>query len=185
MTTGYIENLDEIKAKLNPEAVLELLQPGKKRRSGKELRSPCPVHGGDGAENFSLNVDTHNWICHSKGCKGVNLVDLYAQSKKMQVNAAAAELAMQFGIPVKYKDMASNRNTSYSPESILTCWDEAQPQGKDTYFSKKRLQPPPIARFGSNPKGYQSTLIPYKDINSELKCLLSLSSGGKFNFGQP
>jgi replicative DNA helicase len=186
MTTGYIENLDEIKAKLNPEAVLELLQPGKKRHSGKELRSPCPVHGGDGAENFSLNVDTHNWICHSNGCKGVNLVDLYAQSKKMQVNAAAAELAMQFGIPVKYKEtMASNRNTSYSPESVLTCWDEAQPQGKDTYFSKKRLQPPPIARFGSNPKGYQSTLIPYKDINGELKCLLSLSSSGKFNFSNP
>lgn len=186
MTTGYIENLDEIKAKLNPEAVLELLQPGKKRRSGKELRSPCPVHGGDGAENFSLNLDTHNWICHSHQCKGTNLVDLYAQSKKMQVNAAAAELAEQFGILVKYKEsMVGNRNTSYSLESILTCWDEAQQQGNDTYFSKKGLQPPPIARFGKNPKGYQSTLIQYKDIHGELKCLLSLSSGGKFNFGNP
>lgn len=183
MTNVYIENLDEIKAKLNPEAVLELLQPGNKRRSGKELRSPCPVHGGDGAENFSLNVDTHNWMCHSNGCKGTNLVDLYAQSKKIQnINTAAKELAEQFDIPVS---IASNRNTSYSPESILTCWDKAQPQGKDTYFPKKRLQPPPIARFGSNPKGYTSTLIALKDVNDELKCLLSLSSGGKFNFGNP
>ncbi len=186
MTTVYIENLDEIKAKLNPEAVLELLQPGNKKRFGKELRSPCPVHGGDGAENFSLNVDTHNWMCHSNGCKGTNLVDLYAQSKKIQINIAAAKLAEKFSIPIKYKEaMVSNRNTSYSPESILTCWDKAQPQGKDTYFPKKRLQPPPIARFGSNPKGYTSTLIALKDVNDELKCLISLSSGGKFNFGNP
>jgi hypothetical protein len=81
--------------------------------------------------------------------------------------------------------MASNQNTSYSLESIFTCWEEAKPQGNDTYFSKKKLQPPPIARFGKNPKGYQSTLIALKDIKGELKCLLSLSSGGKFNFGNP
>lgn len=186
MTTGYIENLDEIKAKLNPEAVLELLQTGKKRRSGKELRSRCPVHGGDGAENFSLNLDTHNWICHSHQCKGTNLVDLYAQSKKMQVNAAAAELAQQFGIQIRYKEsLEYSQNTSYTQEDVLKCWEKAQTQGHDSYFSKKNLQPPPIARFGKNPKGYQSTLIALKDIKNELKCLLSLSSGGKFNFGNP
>lgn len=184
MTTGYIENLDEIKAKLNPEAVLELLQPGKKRRSGKELRSPCPVHGGDGTENFSLNLDTHNWICHSHQCKGTNLVDLYAQSKKMQVNAAAAELAEQFGIPVKYKEsMANNRNTSYSPESVLTCWNEAKLQGRDIYFKRKGLTPPPIVLYGKNPYNYYSMFVPLKDIEDDFKGFICLQENHpKSNF---
>ena len=188
MTTRYIENLDEIKSKLDPESVLDLLQPGKKKRSGKELRSACPVHGGDGSENFSLNLNNHNWICHSKGCKGTNLVDLYAQCKKIEIPAAAEEIAGIFGIPIKFKETVGRiQNTSYSntPEALLECWNEAQPQGNDTYFSKKGLKPPPIARFGKNPKGYQSTIIALKDIKDELKCLLSLSSGGKFNFGNP
>lgn len=173
MKTSFIENLDEIKAKLNPEAVLDLLQPGKKKRSGQELRSPCPVHGGDGAENFSLNLDTHKWICHSKGCKGTNLIDLYAQSKKMPINAAAADLAVQFGIPIIYRE-ERNQNKSYTQEDVLRCWNEAKPQGNDTYFSRKKLSPPPIAKFGKNPAGYYSTLIPYKNIDGEIKLVLSL-----------
>jgi KaiC/GvpD/RAD55 family RecA-like ATPase len=187
MTTPYIENLDEIKAKLDPESVLELLQPGKKNRSGQELRSPCPVHGGDG-ENFCLNLNTHNWTCHSEGCKGTNLVDLYAQCKKIpNVNTAAAELAEIFGIPIKYKGtIEGNQSTKYSPESVLTCWNEAKPQGNDAYFSRKKLAPPPIAKFGKNPAGYHSTLIPYKNTDGELKLILSLGKGKyEFKAGEP
>lgn len=186
MTTRFIENLDEIKAKLDPESVLELIQPEKKKRSGQELRSPCPVHGGDGAENFSLNLNTHNWICHSHGCKGTNLIDLYAQSKKIKINESAEELAEKFGIPIRYKESGErSQNASYTQEDVLKCWEEAEKQGKDTYFSKKGLQAPPIARFGKNPKGYQSTLIPLRNIEGTLKGIISLSSGGKYNFGEP
>lgn len=186
MTNRFIENLEEIKAQLDPEAVLEYLQPGRKKRSGRELRSPCPVHGGDGAENFCLNLDTRNWICHSQGCKGTNLIDLYAQSKKTPINVAAEELAARFGITVRYRESGKrSQNASYKPEDVLRCWDDAKPNGKDVYFSNKGLQPPPIAKFGKNPYGHQSTLIALKDINGKLKCLLSLSSSGKFNFGKP
>lgn len=178
MTTRYIENLDEIKAKLNPEDVLEYLQPGRKKRSGRELRSPCPVHGGDGPENFSLNLDNHKWTCFSHGCTGTNLLDLCAQSKNIPINVAAEELAARFGITVRYKESGKrSQNASYTSEDVLRCWSEADQQGQDTYFSRKKLTPPPIAKFGKNPAGYHSTLIAYKNIDGELKLVLSL--GGK------
>src|SRR6185295_16352108 len=184
MTTRFIENLDEIKTKLDPKAVLELIQPGKKKHSGNELRSPCPVHGGDGEENFSLNLTNHNWICHSRGCKGTNLVDLYAQSKKISsINVAAEELAQQFGIKINYKESVErNQSKSYTKEDFSRCWEEAKAQGTDNYFSKKGLSVPPIARFGKNPifmknpRGYESPLIPYKNIDGELTLILSFGA---------
>lgn len=187
MTARYIENLEEIKTKLDPHAVLEFIQPGiKKKASGQELRSPCPVHGGGGAENFSLNLNTHNWICHSNQCKGTNLIDLYAQSKKVKINEAAKELAEQFGIEIRYKESGESiQNNKYKQEDVLKCWEEAKLQGNDTYFSKKGLKVPPIARFGKNPKGYQATLIPLKNIEGSLKGIISLGSRGKYNFGEP
>lgn len=182
----YIENLDEIKRKLDPEKVLDLLlQPGmKKKRSGKELRAPCPVHGGDGPENFSINLDTHAWCCHSNQCKGTNLVDLYSQSMNVPFPDAAVKLANQFGISIQYKDSkaADTGNKKYTPEKVLKCWEEATPQGEDTYFNRKGLTPPPIVRFGKNPSGYYSTLLPMRDIDEKMKIVISLSKGGKFNY---
>lgn len=179
----FIENLDEIKSKLDPEQVLDFIQPGKKKnRRGNELRTPCPVHDGDGAENFAINLSTHEWFCHSQQCKGSNLIDLYAQSRKIPLPEAASELANQFGIKINYRKSREFSSEKYTPEDVLRCWNEAKIQGKDTYFSKKNLSPPPIARFGKNPGGYESTLIPLKDIEGSLKGILSLNSGGKFNF---
>lgn len=206
----YIDNLEEIKEKLDPESVLNLIQPGKSiKRHGKELRTCCPVHGGDGPENFSINLDTHTWYCHSKGCKGTSLVDLYAQSKDKPFMDATEDLAEQFRIPIEYKtgDRSKKRKTSakanpgrlrdnakkgplkprkaiskpkYTLEDVERSWSAAKPQGVDNYFSKKKLQPPPIARFGKNPNGYESTLIPYKDIEGALNAILSINAGGKF-----
>jgi len=206
----YIENLEEIKEKLDPESVLDLIQPGKSiKRHGKELRTCCPVHGGDGPENLSINLDTHTWYCHSKGCKGTSLVDLYAQSKDKPFVDATKDLAERFGIPIEYKngDRSTKRKTStkanpgmesdntresplkprktiskpiYTLENVEKSWSVAKPQGVDNYFSKKKLQPPPIARFGKNPSGYDSTLIPYKDIEGTLNAILSINAGGKF-----
>lgn len=121
MTTRYIENLDEIKNKLDPESVLELLLPGKTKRSGQELRSSCPVHGGYGTENFSLNINTHKWCCHSKGCKGANLIDLYAQTEQIQFLDAAEKLATQFSIPIHYKKPVGGQSERIIFARIRSC----------------------------------------------------------------
>jgi replicative DNA helicase len=172
---AYIENLEEIKSKLDPESVINLLIPEKKKkRSGKELRTCCPVHGGYGTENFSINLDTHQWICHSHQCKGVNLIDLYAQSKKIKFLDAAEELANRFGIKIEHRTV-NTTDRKYTQETVLKSWNEATSQGKDEYFFKKGLQPPSIAKFGKNANGYHSTMIPYRDIEGKLLYLLCIS----------
>lgn len=170
----YIENLEEIKSNLDPEMVLDFIQPGKtKKRYGQELRTACPVHNGDGPENFSINLTSHQWHCHSKGCKGTNLIDLVKQRENISLNEAAEKLAARFSIPIQYRENGEKR--SYTSHDVLKCWNEAKPQGKDTYFHNKALIPPPIARFGNNPNGYHSTLISYRNIDGELKYILGIS----------
>ena len=210
---AYIENLEEIKEiskTLDAKSVLEWIQPEKKiTTSGNHLRSCCPAHGGDGKENFSINTNTHAWKCHSKGCTGTNLIDLYAQNRgysKDQFHQAAEEFAHQFSLPIKYKNkensVAINKITtkqnktkkihesikqkfsekkSYTKETVIQCWNEAEKEGKDTYFYKKALYPPSIARFGKNANGYQSTQIDYRDVDENLKYILCLGDR-KFHY---
>ena len=132
---AYIENLDELKEeskKIDVEQILNLLKPGIKiHRSGNDLRTCCPVHdGADGKENFAININTHEWFCHSHQCKGANLIDLYAQSRKMDFLKAAEEFASHFKLKIKYRDHKAT-NGEYTPESVLTCWNESKPQGND------------------------------------------------------
>lgn len=163
--------------------LLEKLQPTQKIHvRGGELRTVCPVHeGAEGAENFSVNNSTHQWICHSRGCKGTNLIELLAQAKKIDFSQAAREFCDTFGIRTESNPI--DPNNKYNQEDILKCWNDAKPQGQDTYFSKKKLPPPPIARFGKNPKGYYSTIVPLKDIEGELKAILCVSKEGKYVYG--
>jgi DNA primase len=102
---GYIENLQEIESALDPYSVLELLLPGgQRRRSGKQLRMRCPVHGGNGEGNFSFNIEDHAWFCHSRGCKGRGLINLYCKSMQISFIEAAKELAARFSIPIRLMD---------------------------------------------------------------------------------
>jgi hypothetical protein len=120
----YIENLDEIESAIDPYNIMDALLPGvKKRRSGHQLRSRCPVHGGDGDENFSLNLENHAWYCFSQGCKGRGLIDLYAKSKGMPFIDAAMELAGQFDVQVqsqRYYDQQGNFQAKCYRKSICT-----------------------------------------------------------------
>lgn len=194
----YIENLDEIKERLDPEQVLDLIQPGvPKKRRGNEIRTCCPVHGGDGEENFSLNIKTHKWHCFSRGCIGTDLLGLYAQSKKIDFVSATEELATRFGIPIKYKNDAGQKTKktppkvkpeaqkeeptytkkkddtpSYKGEDVVRCWEGASSEGDDKYFKFKKLSPPPIARFGINLRGFDMPQIPYRDTEGRLMYVL-------------
>lgn len=177
----FIENLDEIKSRLDPEQVLDFIQPGKKKnRRGNELRTPCPVHEGDGAENFAINLSTHEWFCHSQQCKGSNLIDLYAQSRKITFPEAASELANQFSIKIDYRKSRESSSENYTPEDVLRCLEEAKTQGNDIYFKRKGLIPPPIVRYGKNPFGYNSMLIPLRDVEEDFKGFICLQENEKY-----
>lgn len=175
----YIENLEEIEQQLDPESILEMIQPGKPIKStGNELRTCCPVHKGDGAENFCINKDTKLWCCHSNGCEGKGLINLYMKSEDItHLPKAVDELARRFPIEVRYK-----KDKNYTREDVMQCWETASYNGKDTYFLKKKLKPPTIAKFGKNPNGYYSTLIPYNDVDGNCRYILSISGKGKFQY---
>ena len=72
---------------------------------------------------------------------------------------ATQHLAHQFGIPIKLKERTSQKK-KYTPEDVEKAWDKAKEVGEDLYFSKKGLTPPPGVRFGKNPYGYDSVLVP-------------------------
>jgi hypothetical protein len=120
----FIENLDEIESVLDPHSVMDFLLPGvRKRRSGHQLRSRCPVHGGDGDENFSLNLENRAWFCFSQGCKGRGLIHLYAKATRMPFIDAAVELANQFGAQLQlqqYRAQGGNYLANYYRKSIST-----------------------------------------------------------------
>ena len=124
----YIENLDEIESLLDPIDVLSILIPSvKHQRYTNQVRSRCPVHGGEGDGNFVLNTSTREWCCHSRGCNGRGLVSLYAKSTGMPFKEAIEQLARQFGISVQYHrnngksgafSRSSQSSNSSSPASL-------------------------------------------------------------------
>lgn len=179
VTTRFIENLDEIEAALDPLRVLELIGYSDKTPhiSGNEIRCPCPVHKGDGL-NLAINTEKHSWFCHSRNCKGKGLIDLYAQANGVKYRDAAEQLAGRFGIPVQYKQIEGERGMSqkkkYSVQGVVDSWEGAKEDGPDVYFSKKGLSPPPGVRFGKNVYGYPALLVPLKDIEGQLKGVISI-----------
>ena len=145
--------------------------------SGNEIRCPCPVHKGDGL-NLAINTDKHSWFCHSKGCKGKGLIDLYKQANGLKYRDAAEQLAGRFGIPVQYKQIEGEKGMSqkekYSIQDVNESWERANENGADVYFSDKGLSPPPGVRFGKNAYGYPALLVPLKDIEGQLKGVISI-----------
>lgn len=179
----YIENIDEIEKQLDCESVLHEIshQPEKKAlKSGKEIRYPCPVHKGDG-HNLAINIETLEWFCHSKGCKGKGLIDLHAKATGTKINESAQKLATKFGLPIKFKK-TSPQNEGYKPEDVQKAWKEAKTSGQDVYFASKGLKPPPGVKFGKNPKGYVSVLVPMKDVEGLLQGITAISSKRKIIF---
>lgn len=173
---GYID-LDALKLQskeVDPRQVLEHLQPNKPIFvRGGELRTCCPIHKGDGAENFAINTSTHEFTCHSNGCKGTNLIDLIAQSQGIKFIEAAEEFTSRFSIKVESKNQEISKKT-HKPEDVLRCWDEAKPQGRDVYFKRKGLTPPSIVRYGKNPYKFDSILVPLRDIERDFKGFICL-----------
>ena len=64
------------------------------KRTGNELRGPCPIHRGNGP-NFALNRETGVWYCHSQCGRGGSLIDLEMLTQEMDFLPARASL---FGI---------------------------------------------------------------------------------------
>jgi len=95
--------LEYIKENLTKEMILDLLtKHGAKRITinDTEIRSTCPIHGGDNPTAFVWNLENHMWYCFTEcGCGGdvfqfvANIHDLDINNEfKTVINTTASEL---------------------------------------------------------------------------------------------
>ena len=70
------ETIARIKQLSDGEAVLAYLGFHIIRRTPKELRGPCKIHGGDNPTAFRFNTETKTWCCYTKHCESEGDRDL-------------------------------------------------------------------------------------------------------------
>ena len=84
--------------------VLRMIEYSPRKRTGSQLRGPCPVHGSTSETStiFSVNLDRNIYKCFSCGSEGDQL-KLYMEVTVLDVYDAAKQLAEKTGNPVPYK----------------------------------------------------------------------------------
>jgi DNA primase len=93
----------EIRSLLSMSQVLDLLDFAAQKRSGHELRGPCPDHGSDSplSRSFSANLSKNVYRCFRCGSAG-NHLDLYAAATRQALFAAAIDLCNRLGYPIPW-----------------------------------------------------------------------------------
>jgi DNA primase len=86
-----------IKAAIGIQVVFDRYQIKGLRKKGDELRGPCPIHQGDGADAFHANIAKNAFHCFSCKARG-NVLDFVAAMEKCSVRDAAMKLQSWFGI---------------------------------------------------------------------------------------
>lgn len=73
------------------------------RRSGSQLRGPCPVHGSMSARSrtFSVNLETGRYYCHKCRSHG-NRLELWAAVHQLPMYEAAVDLCRALGREVPW-----------------------------------------------------------------------------------
>lgn len=66
--SDFKEKLDHIKSSIDPHYLLSSLGIAIGRETPKEVRSGCPIHGGDNKTSFRFNKDTKTWVCFTRKC---------------------------------------------------------------------------------------------------------------------
>src|SRR5208283_4017947 len=65
--------------------------PKPKKTSAIEARGPCPIHGGKD-DNFSVNLQTGQWYCHSTCDRGGGIIALEMALTGADVRSATSEV---------------------------------------------------------------------------------------------
>lgn len=101
-------NFRQLNDQIRIAQVLDLIHWHHNRRSGDELRGPCPIHGSDNPERsriFAVNLSKSCFRCWSRRCGAYgNALDLWTltQGYGDRVHAAARDLCDRLAIPVPW-----------------------------------------------------------------------------------
>jgi len=126
----------------------------------KDWRSPCPVHGGNGDQNFSVNPETGMCQCWSQCGKGWDIIGLEMALSGKPFGAARDEVFRMVGRPA----------VPYEERDIMATYDYTDAEGKllyqvvrktsDSAGKKRFLQRQPDGNGGWIWKA-PSKLVPY------------------------
>ena len=175
-----IQNLEEIKSRLDPVDVLNFIGHEKShpKKSGREIRDYCPIHGGDSQQSLAINEATKLFHCHSCGAKG-DLISLYQQAKQIDFSEAIETLASRFQINIQRE-----KKESFIAEKqvipVEKVWSSAKEGNGHPYLTKKGVKPCPGLRYGNDSRGNQSITVPFYDVEGNLKTIQHIHEKGKF-----
>lgn len=175
---NFATDFEAIKSNANVKAIILQVLGADFDTTNKELRTNCPFESHVQKKGFSINTLTGEWFCHSCG-EGGDIIKLVKKwNIKLTHKEAADFIQEQSGQHVHiYQSVIQNPN--YTPQQVLDCWANASQKGNDTYFFHRKLTPPSSARFGKNPKGFSSTLMPFQDIQGAFKGFVCLDANSK------
>jgi DNA primase len=86
-----------VKAAVTMQMVLDRYAVNWLRKKESELRGRCPIHKGDGADAFHVNVEKNAFQCFSCKARG-NVLDFVAAMEQCSVRDAAVKLAEWFSV---------------------------------------------------------------------------------------
>lgn len=119
-------DFNQLRNELTMEQVLTALGFKATRRSGQQLKGPCPVHGSSaGSESLSVNVDTGRYFCHKCRSHG-NPMELWAAVHKLTIYQASLDLCRALNKEVPWikrrqevpKNEQQRRGTGTSEQGI-------------------------------------------------------------------
>lgn len=187
------ETIARIKQIVDAESVISYLGFHVVRRTPKELRGPCKLHGGDNPTAFRLNLETKTWCCYTKHCEADGDRDLiglvqratgqsFADSVKFLADLAGVDLNNQQVLSEEFvklrqqqeilkeiRRVKSNSSvTSFFPEEAL----EDFRNKRSSYFSDRGF-PDDLLDFyeigGTIDKyGDHRDTIPIRDVDGNL-----------------
>jgi len=187
------ETIVNVKLSVDPESVLNHLGFNIVKRSGRELRGPCKIHGGDNITGFRFNLETRTWCCYTRHCEGEGDRDLvglvmkasgvtFVDAVRFLADIAGIDLNNQETLSDKYLEMKQQREvqreikastpvsstTRFFPELVL----EDLKSNRSSYFEDRGF-PAELLDFYeiggyTDGKGIHRETIPIRDENGDL-----------------
>ncbi len=144
-----------IYTRLDRVKLLEFLGCTSIKVSGREIRSTCPIHGGDGINNFILYNDT-NWQCKSSGCHSNEKQDVFSLVMKSKNYKFMESLKLVAGFASVNVDLDDDSFNATEEVIKATSWSNSVNKKEYGTSEIKEVDKSLVRKFMLNRNSYLS-----------------------------
>jgi DNA primase len=101
--------IERIREAVNVRRLLEVYN-AQRVKGGGNIRSCCPIHGGDNATAFVFSEHEKLWYCHTGGCGGGDVFDFVMQMEECTFIKAVHKLADLFQVVIDWENETIEEN---------------------------------------------------------------------------